>query len=319
MIRVDGINRIDFDFRRSRRPSAGTTSARTTSRRSCRRTTAGWSCSTTRSSCSPTPRTQPSTSASTCNRSAEGRRVREGRREVLHRRQPPALLGRESGELGAGAEEYAKGWIECFHAYQGLGPPRPTGRWRSSRSTRPTTSSSDVFAGRRRRPRGVPVDVPEGVVHEGLQHIEQNASLLDRFPGKLIVNGRLDPREGEAGLEQLRGGRREVPPAGRASSTRRSGTRARAAGRWRTRRRSRSSSKCQELGIKNIHVHKGPTIWPLDKDAFDVEGRRPRGDRASRSSTSSSSTSVCRGSRTSASWRRRSPTSTPVSRWSSAA
>ena len=22
-----------------------------------------------------------------------------------------------------GAEQYAKGWIECFHAYQGLGPP----------------------------------------------------------------------------------------------------------------------------------------------------------------------------------------------------
>jgi hypothetical protein len=22
-----------------------------------------------------------------------------------------------------GHEEYAKGWIECFHAYQGLGPP----------------------------------------------------------------------------------------------------------------------------------------------------------------------------------------------------
>ena len=28
--------------------------------------------------------------------------------------------------------------------------------------------------------------------------------------------------------------------------------------------------KCQALGITNIHVHKGPTIWPLDKDAFDV-------------------------------------------------
>ena len=28
-------------------------------------------------------------------------------------------------------------------------------------------------------------------------------------------------------------------------------------------------AKCQELGIENIHVHKGPTIWPLDKDAFD--------------------------------------------------
>ena len=36
--------------------------------------------------------------------------------------------------------------------------------------------------------------------------------------------------------------------------------------------------KCKELGIKNVHAHKGPTIWPLDKDAFDVKdidvGRR---------------------------------------------
>ena len=30
-------------------------------------------------------------------------------------------------------------------------------------------------------------------------------------------------------------------------------------------------AKCEELGIKNIHVHKGPTIWPLDKDSFDVK------------------------------------------------
>ena len=29
--------------------------------------------------------------------------------------------------------------------------------------------------------------------------------------------------------------------------------------------------KCKELGIKNVHAHKGPTIWPLDKDAFDVK------------------------------------------------
>ena len=28
--------------------------------------------------------------------------------------------------------------------------------------------------------------------------------------------------------------------------------------------------RCQELGVKNIHLHKGPTIWPLDKDGFDV-------------------------------------------------
>jgi predicted TIM-barrel fold metal-dependent hydrolase len=28
--------------------------------------------------------------------------------------------------------------------------------------------------------------------------------------------------------------------------------------------------KCQELGVRNVHVHKGPTIWPLNRDAFDV-------------------------------------------------
>ena len=27
---------------------------------------------------------------------------------------------------------------------------------------------------------------------------------------------------------------------------------------------------CEKLGIKNVHVHKGPTIIPLSKDAFDV-------------------------------------------------
>ena len=28
--------------------------------------------------------------------------------------------------------------------------------------------------------------------------------------------------------------------------------------------------KAQELGVTNIHVHKGPTIWPLNRDSFDV-------------------------------------------------
>jgi len=28
--------------------------------------------------------------------------------------------------------------------------------------------------------------------------------------------------------------------------------------------------KVRATGVKNIHVHKGPTIWPLNKDAFDV-------------------------------------------------
>ena len=66
---------------------------------------------------------------------------------------------------------------------------------------------------------------------KGFNDIEQNAALLERFPGKLIVNGRWDPREGEAGLRQLRGRPREVRPARASSSTPPSGVRARAAGR----------------------------------------------------------------------------------------
>ena len=31
-----------------------------------------------------------------------------------------------------------------------------------------------------------------------------------------------------------------------------------------------TSRSAQKLGIKNIHVHKGPTIIPLNSDAFDV-------------------------------------------------
>ena len=38
-----------------------------------------------------------------------------------------------------GAEQYAKGWIECFHAYQCSARRRPTGRSRSSRPTPRTT------------------------------------------------------------------------------------------------------------------------------------------------------------------------------------
>ena len=34
---------------------------------------------------------------------------------------------------------------------------------------------------------------------------------------------------------------------------------------------SASSSVCQELGVRNLHIHKGPTIWPLDKDTFNID------------------------------------------------
>jgi len=104
---------------------------------------------------------------------------------------------------------------------------------------------------------------------KGFNDIEQNAALLDRFPGKLIVNGRFDPREGEAGLEQLRADHAKYGLKGVKLYT----------AEWREGSRGWKLDDpeavpflelCRELDIRNIHVHKGPTIWPLDKDAFDV-------------------------------------------------
>jgi predicted TIM-barrel fold metal-dependent hydrolase len=38
---------------------------------------------------------------------------------------------------------------------------------------------------------------------DGFNTVEKNAALVDKYPGKLIADGRWDPREGEVGLKQL--------------------------------------------------------------------------------------------------------------------
>src|SRR5436305_8188687 len=102
-----------------------------------------------------------------------------------------------------GREQYAKGWIECFHAYQGLGPPET--HWPIEKFMKYTEEDfvRDVFE------QGY-VDV--GIFQstylkdwytDGFNTAEKNATLAEKHPGRLIVNGRFDPREGDAGLEQL--------------------------------------------------------------------------------------------------------------------
>ncbi len=169
-----------------------------------------------------------------------------------------------------GQENFAKGWIENFHAYQSLGPPET--HWPIEKFQKYTVEDfeKDVFT--------------EGYVDmaifqstylkewytEGFNDIEHNAALLDRFPGKLLVNGRFDPRDGEAGLRQLEEDHKRYGFKGVKLYTAewKDGSRG-----WTLKDPEAAPflDKCVELGIKNIHVHKGPTIWPLDKDAFDVK------------------------------------------------
>jgi uncharacterized protein len=167
-----------------------------------------------------------------------------------------------------GHEEYAKGWIECFHAYQGLGPADTHWSIEHFQKYSVEDFEKDVFGA------GVDKAVLQSTYLKewytnGFNDIDQNASLLDRFGDRLILNGRWDPREGTAGLEQLERDHEQYGLKGCKLYT----------AEWYKGSRGWKLTdpeaipfldKCAELGIKNLHVHKGPTIWPLDKDAFDV-------------------------------------------------
>jgi len=93
--------------------------------------------------------------------------------------------------------------------------------------------------------------------------------LASANPDKLTYNHCWDPRRGEEGLAQLRRDAEQYHLKGVKLYT----------AEWFGESRGwklddpwsyRYLEAAQELGIKNIHIHKGPTIRPLDRDAFDV-------------------------------------------------
>ncbi|XVU29178.1 amidohydrolase family protein [Actinoplanes sp. CA-054009] len=168
-----------------------------------------------------------------------------------------------------GAEKYAKGWIECFHAYQSLAPESTHWPIEKFMSYTEDDLMKDVF-------QDGYVDVavfqPTYLTEwytEGFNTTERNAALGAKHPGKFIANTRWDPRDGDDGLKRLAENVDRYGSIGVKLYT----------AEWNNGSRGwtlkdpgayRYLEKCQELGIRNIHVHKGPTIWPLDKDAFDV-------------------------------------------------
>ena len=168
-----------------------------------------------------------------------------------------------------GHEEYAKGWIECFHAYQGLGPAETHWTLEHFQKYSLEDFEKDVFdAGHVDRAVFQSTYLKEWYT-KGFNAIEQNAVAKERFGDRLLLNGRFDPREGTRGLEQLEADHAQYGIKGVKLYTAEwyEGSRG-----WKLTDEAAKPffDKCAELGIKNIHVHKGPTIWPLDKDAFDV-------------------------------------------------
>ncbi|TMM41455.1 MAG: amidohydrolase [Actinobacteria bacterium] len=168
-----------------------------------------------------------------------------------------------------GAEQYAKGWIECFYGYHGLGPEDT--RWPMDKYQKYSEEDlmRDVFdAGHVDVAIFQPTDLREWY-KEGFNTTERDATLFEKHPGRFILNTRWDPRDGDDGLKTLRHNVERWGCKGVKLYT----------AEWRQGSRGwkltdpeayRYLEACQELGIRNIHAHKGPTIWPLDKDAFDM-------------------------------------------------
>ena len=100
---------------------------------------------------------------------------------------------------------HGKQFIECFYGYHNALSPAGAalGEVASSRSTRRTTSISDLF-----------IDGPDDMAivqstylkdfyKNGFNTIERNATMAENYPDRFIVNGAFDPRDGEKALEYI--------------------------------------------------------------------------------------------------------------------
>ena len=105
--------------------------------------------------------------------------------------------------------------------------------------------------------------------YKGFGQTDEASELAAKHPDKLTYNHNFDPRNGEAGLDRLREDAAKFGLKGVKLYT----------AEWHGDSRGwrlddpwayRYFELCRELGIRNIHVHKGPTIRPLDRDSFDV-------------------------------------------------
>ena len=168
-----------------------------------------------------------------------------------------------------GQENFAKGWIDCFHAYQSLGPADTHWSIEHFQKYSEDDLMKDVFEDGH-------VDVAvfqptylKSWYTEGFNTTERNGALAEKYPGKFIVNSRFEPRGGDAAMAEFEQNVARWQPKGVKLYTAEwlDGSRG-----WTLKdpEAYRFLERAQELGIKNVHVHKGPTIWPLDKDAFDV-------------------------------------------------
>ena len=166
--------------------------------------------------------------------------------------------------------QYGEGFIRCFYDYHtGLSPEKYVWPFEKYCKYGEETLIDDIFF------KGY---VDMGIFNStylyefyknGFNTHEQNHVLKEKYPERFILNGSFDPREEEAGLDKFQQMVESYPIQGLKLYT----------AEWRGDSKGwrlndpwayRYLERCEQLGIKNLHVHKGPTIYPLSRDAFDV-------------------------------------------------
>ena len=165
---------------------------------------------------------------------------------------------------------HGRQFIDCFYGYhKALSPPEEV--WPLEKFERYGADAmyDDLF-----------VDGPDDMAimqstylkdfyKQGFNTVERNHEMARRHPERFIVNGAFDPRDGEGALDYIRYMKETFDIQGVKLYT----------AEWRGESKGwrlddpaayRCFELCESLGIRNVHAHKGPTIIPLNKDAFDV-------------------------------------------------
>ncbi|TDQ55388.1 amidohydrolase family protein [Actinorugispora endophytica] len=168
------------------------------------------------------------------------------------------------------ANRYGEGFLNCFYDYhRNLSPEEH--RWDLEHFQKQSEEDlmRDLFEeGHVDKAVFQPTYLTDFFVN-GFNTTEQDGALAEKHPDRFIVNGSFDPRDGELGLEKLSelAERWNLRGVKLYTAEWKGGSKGwKLSDPW----AYRYLEKCQELGIRNIHVHKGPTIYPLNRDAFDV-------------------------------------------------
>lgn len=168
---------------------------------------------------------------------------------------------------------YGEAFIETFYAFHNGFNPAGEPRWHMDyesqfRKTDPDWYLEQMFVEGDADMAILSTQVLMDFYHTGFVNPARNKSLTERAPERLIPLGGVDPRDPQA-LEQIEYQVTELGMRGFKWYT----------AEWRGESRGWKANdpmvfplyeRCIELGVRNMHFHKGPAVEPLALERFDV-------------------------------------------------